>query len=160
MNETVLTVVGHVASDPSLRVTASGLSVANFRLASTERRYDKAAGAWRDHDTIFWTVCCWRQAAENVAASLSKGQPVVVHGRLRERGYEVDGQRRTCLEIDAVTVGHDLTRGVASFRRCAPPRPDGPAAPTTPTTPTTAATPTAQVRALPSSPAAAEGSAA
>lgn len=117
MNETVLTVVGHVASDPQLRVTTSGARVGSFRLASTERRYDKALSAWRDGDTIFWTVSCWRSAAENVVDSLEKGQPVVVHGRLKERGYEKDGVHRTSLEIDAVTVGHDLTRGVGKFTK-------------------------------------------
>ena len=65
-------------------------------------------------------MTCWRRAAENVADSLAKGQPVVVHGRLRENRYEVDGQPRTSLEIDASTVGHDLSRGVARFRKVAP----------------------------------------
>jgi single-strand DNA-binding protein len=119
MNETVLTVVGHVASEPALRVTSSGMKVASFRLASTERRYDKGLSAWRDGDTIFWSVSCWRAAAENVADSLLKGQPVIVHGRLKERGYEKDGQHRTSLEIDATTIGHDLTRGVAVFTKAA-----------------------------------------
>jgi single-strand DNA-binding protein len=120
MNETVLTVVGHVASDPQLRATASGAKVGGFRLASTERRYDKGLSAWRDGDTIFWAVSCWRAAAENVVDSLEKGQPVIVHGRLKERSYEDrDGVRRTSLEIDALTVGHDLTRGVAKFTKAA-----------------------------------------
>jgi single-strand DNA-binding protein len=125
MNETLVTVVGNVVSEPTLRVTSAGAKVTRFRLASTERRYDRASGGWRDGDTVFWSVSCWRRAAENVADSLAKGQPVVVHGRLRERGYEVDGHRRTSLEIDAWTVGHDLSRGVARFRRAAaPPAPD------------------------------------
>lgn len=117
MNETVLTVMGNVASDPTLRATSSGVKVASFRLASTERRFDKGLNAWRDGDTLFWSVSCWRGLGENVAESLAKGQPVIVHGRLRERSYEVDGQRRTTLDIDAVTVGHDLSRGVAGFRK-------------------------------------------
>jgi single-strand DNA-binding protein len=125
MNETMVTVVGNVVSDPTLRVTSGGAKVASFRLASTERRFDRGVGGWRDGDTIFWQVSCWRRAAENVADSLVKGQPVVVHGRLRERGYEVEGQRRTSLEIEASTVGHDLSRGVARFRKAAPPAPGG-----------------------------------
>ena len=117
MNETLVTVVGRVVNDPALRVTSGGARVASFRVASTERRYDRATGGWRDGDTVFWQVSCWRRAADNVVDSLVKGQPVVVHGRLRERSYEVDGQRRTSLEIDASTVGHDLSRGVAQFRK-------------------------------------------
>jgi single-strand DNA-binding protein len=122
MNETVLTLVGHVASEPHLRVTTTGARVGGFRLAVTERRFDKALSAWRDGDTIFWSVSCWRSAAENVVDSLEKGQPVVVHGRLRQRSFEKDGVHRTSLEIDAVTVGHDLTRGVATFTKATGPR--------------------------------------
>jgi single-strand DNA-binding protein len=117
MNETMVTVVGNVVSDPTLRVTSGGAKVSSFRLASTERRYDKVAGGWRDGDTTYWQVSCWRRAAENVADSLAKGQPVIVCGRLRERRYEVEGERRTSLEIDASAVGHDLSRGVARFRK-------------------------------------------
>ena len=125
MNETVVTVVGHVASEPSLRVTSTGAHVAGFRLASTVRRYDRGMSAWRDADTMFYGVSCWRATAENVAASLQKGQPVIVHGRLKERTYDdKDGIRRSSLEIDAVTVGHDLTRGVAAFTKATAPRRD------------------------------------
>jgi single-strand DNA-binding protein len=120
MNETMVTVVGNVVSDPTLRVTSGGAKVSSFRLASTERRYDKVAGGWRDGDTTYWQVSCWRRAAENVADSLAKGQPVIVCGRLRERRYEVEGERRTSLEIDASAVGHDLSRGVARFRKAVP----------------------------------------
>ena len=116
MNETMVTVVGHVANDPHLRATSSGAKVAGFRLASTERRFDKGLNAWRDYSTTFWSVSCWRGAAENVVDSLEKGQPVVVHGKMRDKSWEdKDGQARTSLEIDAVIVGHDLTRGVARF---------------------------------------------
>ena len=118
MNETLLTVVGHVANEPTLRVTSSGTHVTGFRLACTERRYDKGLGAWRDGDTMFWGVSCWRAAAENVADSLVKGQPVIVHGRVKERTYDdKDGVRRSSMEIDALAVGHDLTRGVAKFTK-------------------------------------------
>jgi single-strand DNA-binding protein len=117
MNETMVTVIGNVTNDPTLRATSGGTRVTSFRLAATERRYDKSLGAWRDGDTVFWGVSCWRGLAEHVADSVTKGQPVMVFGRLRQRDYELDGQRRTSLEIDALAVGHDLTRGVARFER-------------------------------------------
>jgi single-strand DNA-binding protein len=118
MNETVVTVLGNVASDPSLRVTSTGAHVAGFRLASTERWFDKGVKGWRDGVTTFYRVNCWRAAAENVAGSLEKGQPVVVHGRLKIRSYDdKDGVPRTSIEIDAHTVGHDLTRGIATFTK-------------------------------------------
>jgi single-strand DNA-binding protein len=120
MNETVLTVVGNVATEPTLRSTSSGVKVASFRLASTERRFDKGLNGWRDADTLFWWVSCWRSLGENVAESVVKGQPVVVQGRLRERTYDdKDGQRRTSLEIEASIVGHDLSKGIATFRKAA-----------------------------------------
>lgn len=120
MNETVLTVVGNVATEPTLRATSSGVKVASFRLASTERRFDKGLSAWRDAATLFWWVSCWRALGENVVESLVKGQPVVVQGKVRERTYDDrDGQRRTSLEIEATTVGHDLSRGTATFCKAA-----------------------------------------
>lgn len=117
MKETVITVVGNVATDPKLRVTSNGTRVVSFRLASTERRFDKALNGWRDGDTIFYTVTCWRNAGDNVLDSVTTGQPVVVHGRLRTGSYEKEGQSRTVLEIEAYTLGHDLTRGVSRFTR-------------------------------------------
>ncbi len=121
MNETNVTVVGHVATEPVMRTTAAGVKVTSFRLASTERRFDRQLAAWRDGATIFYTVTCWRAAAENVQDSVCKGQPVMVHGRLRVSGYDdKDGQHRTVVEVDAQAVGHDLTRGVASFTKALP----------------------------------------
>ncbi|MDQ1627504.1 MAG: single-strand DNA-binding protein [Actinomycetota bacterium] len=118
MNETLITVVGHVATDPTLRTTGAGVRVAGFRLASTERRYDKGVGGWRDVHTTFYTVTSWRNMAENVSGSVTKGQPVVVVGRLRDSSYDAkDGQRRTVLEIEAFALGHDLSRGVARFTK-------------------------------------------
>jgi single-strand DNA-binding protein len=118
MNETLITVVGHVATEPTLRTTAGGVRVAGFRLASTERRFDKGVGGWRDLHTTFYTVTSWRNMAENVCQSVAKGQPVVVTGRLRDSSYDAkDGQRRTVLEIEALAVGHDLARGVATFTK-------------------------------------------
>jgi single-strand DNA-binding protein len=118
MNETMVTVIGHVATDPTLRVTSGGARVASFRLASTERRFDRGAGGWRDGSTTFYTVTAWRNMAENVCGSVEKGQPVVVHGRLRDSSYDTkDGQRRTVFEVEAFAVGHDLSRGVAQFTK-------------------------------------------
>lgn len=118
MNETMVTVVGNVANEPELRTTASGKRVVNFRLASSPRYYDKGLSAWRDGETVFWAVSCWRGAAENIADSLLKGQPVVVYGQVKYHSYEdKNGQPRTSLDLEATTVGHDLTRGIATFRK-------------------------------------------
>jgi single-strand DNA-binding protein len=118
MNETMVTVVGHVATDPTLRTTQGGARVASFRLASTERRFDRGTGGWRDGNTTFYTVTSWRNMGENVCDSVEKGQPVLVHGRLRDSSYDgKDGQRRTVLEVEAFAVGHDLSRGVARFTK-------------------------------------------
>jgi single-strand DNA-binding protein len=116
MNETMVTLVGHVATEPALRVTTGGARVTSFRLASTERRFDKGVNDWRDAYTTFFTVTSWRTMAENVSTSVHKGQPVVVHGRLRDSSYESkDGQWRTVLEVEAFALGHDLSRGVSNF---------------------------------------------
>jgi len=115
MNDTLITVLGNVATDPKLRVTATGIKVVDFRLASTERRFDKALNGWRDGKTIFYTVTCWRNTGENVLESVHKGQPIVVHGRLRDGSYEKEGQMRPVFEVEAYALGHDLTRGVARF---------------------------------------------
>lgn len=118
MNETMVTVAGNVVADPTLRATATGRRVAGFRLAATERSFDRKLNTWRDKDTTFWQVNCWGRSAENVADSLRKGQPVLVHGKVRVGTYEdKDGLTRTSLEIDAWTVGHDLTLGVAQFTK-------------------------------------------
>jgi single-strand DNA-binding protein len=118
MNETMVTLVGHVATEPALRITTGGARVTSFRLASTERRFDKGVNDWRDAYTTFFTVTTWRTMAENVATSVQKGQPVVVHGRLRDSSYEAkDGQWRTVLEVEAFALGHDLSRGVSAFTK-------------------------------------------
>ena len=118
MNETVVTVAGNVAAEPRTRLTASGVRVTSFRLASTERRYHKELNAWRDGETVYCTVTCWRAMAENVAESVKKGQPMVVHGRLRVSTYEdKDGVSRTSVEIEARSLGHDLTWGRSDFTK-------------------------------------------
>ncbi|MCW2496441.1 single-stranded DNA-binding protein [Jatrophihabitans sp.] len=117
MNDTTMTVVGNLVDEPRLRVTKNGHSVANFRVASTSRRYDSEAGKWIDNATLFVTVTCWRSLAENVIGSLHKGQPVVVSGRYYMREYTVEEATRTAYELEANAVGHDLTRGIAEFRK-------------------------------------------
>jgi single-strand DNA-binding protein len=118
VNETVVTVAGNVAAEPRSRVIANGARVASFRLAATERRYDKAIGEWRDGDTVYYTVTCWRRMAENVASSVRKGQPMVVSGRLRVSTYEdKEGVLRTSVDIDARALGHDLAWGTSEFTK-------------------------------------------
>jgi single-strand DNA-binding protein len=117
MNETTMTIVGNLVDAPKLRRTKSGHFVANFRVASTPRRYDREKAAWVDGDTLFVTVTCWRALGENVAQSLHKGQPVVVHGRYYQREYEQNETLRTAYELEAIAVGPDLTRGVSTFER-------------------------------------------
>ncbi|MGW6598455.1 single-stranded DNA-binding protein [Streptomyces sp. NPDC055036] len=116
MNDTVVTVVGNVATGVEFRESATG-GVARFRFAVTGRRWDRQRNGWADGPTSFYTVWAWRTLGANLAASVSVGEPLVVHGRLRVREDEREGQRRTSVEIDAVAVGHDLTRGTAAFRR-------------------------------------------
>jgi single-strand DNA-binding protein len=117
VNETVITVVGNVATEPKLRVTSTGVRVVSFRLASTERRYDKALRGWRDGDTVFYTVTCWRNTGENALDSVVSGQPMVVRGKLRNPSYEKEGQKMSYLEIEAYSLGHDISRGVSRFTR-------------------------------------------
>lgn len=117
MNDTVVTVVGNVASEVRHTITPRGVHLASFRLASTPRRFDRNAG-WVDGHTSFYSVTCWRALADNVAASVRIGEPVVVEGRLRVRPWErEDGRRGVTVEVDASTVGHDLSRGTAAFVR-------------------------------------------
>jgi single-strand DNA-binding protein len=110
VNETWVTVVGNVASDVSWRRTQNGTEVANFRLMSTERRFDAESGSWEDGLRVAVRVNCWRRLGENVRACVTKGDPVVVRGRLTVREFEVDGVRRSSTEIEARTVGLDLAR--------------------------------------------------
>ena len=109
---------GFVASEPSFKRLENGTSTAKLRVAYTERRFSRETGEWADGPTSFVTVLCWRTLADNVAISLRKGEPVVVRGRLRVREYEgKDGSSRIAVEVDASSVGHDLSRGVAHFSR-------------------------------------------
>ncbi|GCD45696.1 single-stranded DNA-binding protein [Streptomyces paromomycinus] len=121
MYETMVTLVGNAATAVEHRLTTTGASAARFRLATSARRWDKERRCWVDGDTSFYTVRAWRSLADHVAASVSRGEPLVVHGRMRvwdrELPEEKGGQRRVSVEVDAVAVGHDLSRGTSAFRR-------------------------------------------
>ena len=108
---------GLVATTPRHLVTSEGLPITSFRLASTQRRYDKAKGAWVDAETNWYTVTCFRQLATNVVGSVAKGQRVVVTGRLRVRDWKTDEKAGTNVEVDADALGHDLAWGTAVFTR-------------------------------------------
>ncbi|MGW2302331.1 single-stranded DNA-binding protein [Streptomyces sp. NPDC001809] len=120
MNDTTVTLVGNVATAVEYRDTATG-GVARFRFAVTARRWDREKGLWSDGPTSFYTVSAWRSLGANLAASVSVGEPLVVHGRLRVREDERDGVRKTFVDVAALAVGHDLSRGTAAFRRAARP---------------------------------------
>ena len=116
--ETVITVVGNLVDDPELRFTPSGAAVANFRIASTPRTFDRQSNEWKDGDALFLTCSVWRQAAENVAESLQRGMRVVVQGRLKSRQYETrEGEKRTVFEIDVEEVGPSLKYATAKVTR-------------------------------------------
>jgi single-strand DNA-binding protein len=107
--DTVITVVGNLTDDPELRFTSSGAAVANFTVASTPRFFDKQTNDWKDGDALFLRCSIWRQAAENVAESLTKGARVIVQGRLKQRSYETrEGEKRTVYELDVDEVGPSL----------------------------------------------------
>ncbi|MFF9058319.1 single-stranded DNA-binding protein [Streptomyces sp. NPDC014882] len=118
MNETMVCAVGNVATQPVYRELSAGAS-ARFRLAVTSRYWDREKSTWADGHTNFFTVWANRQLAMNVAASLNVGEAVIVQGRLKVRAEAREGQNRTSADIDAVAIGHDLTRGTSAFRRTA-----------------------------------------
>jgi single-strand DNA-binding protein len=112
--ETGLTVVGNLVADPELRFTQSGVPVCNFRVASTPRHFDKTEQRWVDGDALFLSCTVWRDAAEHVAASLSRGQRVLVAGSLRSRSYETaEGEKRTAFEVEVDEVGPSLRYAAA-----------------------------------------------
>jgi single-strand DNA-binding protein len=112
-----ITLTGLVATPPRHLVTNDGLPITTFRLASTQRRYDRGQQKWIDGDTNWFTITAFRQLASNAAASLSKGQRVVVTGRLRVRDWASDERTGTNVEVDADALGHDLSWGTAVFTR-------------------------------------------
>ncbi|NYH52762.1 MULTISPECIES: single-stranded DNA-binding protein [Nocardiopsis] len=116
--ETQITLVGNLVDDPELRFTPSGAAVANFRVASTPRTFDRASGEWKDGESMFLTCTVWRQYAENVAESLQRGMRVIVQGRLKQRSYETrEGEKRTVYEIDVEEVGPALRSATAKVTK-------------------------------------------
>ena len=116
--ETVITVVGNLTDDPELRFTPSGAAVANFRIASTPRTFNRQTNEWEDGEALFLSCSIWRQAAENVAESLQKGMRVVVQGRLKSRSYETrEGEKRSVMELDVEEIGPSLKYATAKVTR-------------------------------------------
>jgi single-strand DNA-binding protein len=119
MFDTPVTIIGNVLTAPEWRrTTTTGTMLVTFKVASTSRRFDKDRGMWVDGDSLRVRVACWRRLGENVSLSVQLGDPVVVCGRLFSRDWTDDaGARRTSYELDAVALGHDLSRGVGKFAR-------------------------------------------
>ena len=124
--ETVITVVGNLTSDPELRYTQGGLAVANFTIASTPRTLDRASNEWKDGEALFLRASVWREFAEHVASSLTKGSRVIVQGRLKQRSYETkEGEKRTSFELDVDEIGPSLRYATAHVTRAASSRDGG-----------------------------------
>lgn len=118
MADTVITVVGNLTADPELRFTANGLAVANFTIASTPRTFDRATNEWKDGEALFLRASVWREFAENVAATLSKGMRVVATGKLKQRSYETQqGEKRTSIELEVDEIGPSLRYAKAQVTR-------------------------------------------
>ncbi|MGT2462469.1 single-stranded DNA-binding protein [Sinomonas atrocyanea] len=116
--ETTITVIGNLTNDPELRFTPSGSAVANFTVASTPRTFDRQANEWKDGETLFLRASIWREAAENVAESLTKGMRVIVSGRLKSRSYETkEGEKRTVIELEVDEIGPSLRYASAKVNR-------------------------------------------
>ena len=116
--DTVVTVVGNLTGDPELRFTPSGAAVANFTIASTPRTFDRQSNEWKDGDTLFMRCSIWREAAENVAESLTKGMRVIASGRLVQRSYDTrEGEKRTVVELQVDEVGPSLRYASAKVTR-------------------------------------------
>ncbi len=116
--ETIITVVGNLTADPELRYTQGGLAVANFTIASTPRTFDRQANDWKDGEALFLRASCWREFAEHVAGSLTKGSRVVATGRLKQRSYDDrEGNKRTAIELEVDEIGPSLRYATAQVTR-------------------------------------------
>lgn len=116
--ETVITVVGNLTADPELRYTQNGLAVANFTIASTPRTMDRQSNEWKDGDPLFLRASVWREFAEHVAGSLTKGARVIATGRLKQRQYETkEGEKRTSMELEVDEIGPSLRYATAQVTR-------------------------------------------
>ncbi len=124
--ETVITVVGNLTADPELRYTQNGLAVANFTIASTPRNFDRASNDWKDGEALFLRASVWREFAEHVAGSLTKGSRVIATGRLKQRSYETkEGEKRTAIELEVDEIGPSLRYATAQVTRAASSRDGG-----------------------------------
>lgn len=118
--ETVITVIGNLTAEPELRFTPSGSAVANFTIASTPRVFDRQSNDWKDGEALFLRASVWREAAENVAETLTKGMRVIAQGRLRSRSYDTkEGERRTVMELEVDEIGPSLKYASAKVTRSA-----------------------------------------
>jgi single-strand DNA-binding protein len=116
--DTTITVVGNLTADPELRFTPSGAAVANFTVASTPRIYDRQSGEWKDGEALFLRCNIWREAAENVAESLTRGARVIVSGRLKQRSFETrEGEKRTVVEVEVDEIGPSLRYATAKVNK-------------------------------------------
>src|SRR4051794_9729714 len=116
--DTVITVVGNLTADPELRFTPSGAAVANFTVASTPRTFDRQSGEWKDGEALFLRCNIWRQAAENVAETLTRGARVIVQGRLKQRSFETrEGEKRTVIELEVDEIGPSLRYATANVTK-------------------------------------------
>jgi single-strand DNA-binding protein len=116
--DTVITVVGNLTADPELRFTPSGAAVANFTVASTPRTFDRQSGEWKDGEALFLRCNIWRQAAENVAETLTRGARVIVQGRLKQRSFETrEGEKRTVIELEVDEIGPSLRYATAKVTK-------------------------------------------
>ena len=116
--DTTITVVGNLTADPELRFTPSGAAVANFTVASTPRIYDRQSGEWKDGEALFLRCNIWREAAENVAESLTRGARVIVTGRLKQRSFETrEGEKRTVVEVEVDEIGPSLKYATAKVTK-------------------------------------------
>ncbi len=116
--DTIITVVGNLTADPELRFTPSGAAVANFTVASTPRIFDRQTSEWKDGDALFMRCSIWREAAENVAESLTRGSRVIVQGRLKQRSYETrEGEKRTVVELEVDEIGPSLKYATAKVNK-------------------------------------------
>ncbi len=116
--DTIITVVGNLTADPELRFTPSGAAVANFTVASTPRMFDRQTNEWKDGEALFLRCNIWRQAAENVAESLTRGARVIVSGRLKQRSFETkEGEKRTVMELEVDEIGPSLRYATAKVNK-------------------------------------------
>jgi len=116
--DTVITVIGNLTADPELRFTPSGAAVANFTVASTPRMFDRQTNEWKDGEALFLRCSIWREAAENVAESLTRGARVIVSGRLKQRSFETkEGEKRTVVELEVDEIGPSLRYATAKVNK-------------------------------------------